>query len=300
MRSATTFEVGPTSACGASPCVLPAELFEGVLVGPVGSGEKLSLSRVLDGAYGSMVLFLCLNGTLEVGYGTLSRGDVLATHLDPDAAIDVRVAQSPLLGFAVCVDGARVLRDAEATLASFDVDLRALDAALVAAEGQTQTFGAPCDVTRAFSELEAACFAGSADGARRLRLVVLLGCVQEALLGVRRPARAGEAHARIARDAARYMREHFSEPLTIDVVAAACGTSPTVLKESFKEEYGLPVSEWLRRYRMLCAANLLVESKMSIADVSSAVGYANASKFARAFSECMGATPSVWRRRHAA
>ena len=100
----------------------------------------------------------------------------------------------------------------------------------------------------------------------------------------------------IARCARTLMRQNVESPLTIGELARRCQTSPTVLKESFRAEYGMPVHEWYRRFRMLRAADLLRVGSGSISDVARAVGYSNASKFAQAFSACMGATPSAWRR----
>lgn len=85
---------------------------------------------------------------------------------------------------------------------------------------------------------------------------------------------------------------------TIPELAQACGTSPTVLKEAFREEYGLPVYEWFRRRRMICAARLLVRTDLPVADVARAVGYANPSKFARAFADCLRMRPHEWRARY--
>lgn len=102
----------------------------------------------------------------------------------------------------------------------------------------------------------------------------------------------------IAQTARETVLSHLSSPLTIPELARECGTSPTVLKESFREEYGMPLYAWARRRRMIAAAKLLVQTRLSVAEIAHAVGYSNPSKFARAFSACLGMNPSAWRDRY--
>ena len=102
----------------------------------------------------------------------------------------------------------------------------------------------------------------------------------------------------IAQAARETILSHLADPPTIPELARECGTSPTVLKEAFREEYGMPLYAWTRRRRMIAAAKLIVQSRLSVAEVSRAAGYANPSKFARAFSACLGMTPSAWRDRY--
>ncbi|MBM6762169.1 helix-turn-helix domain-containing protein, partial [Megamonas hypermegale] len=77
-----------------------------------------------------------------------------------------------------------------------------------------------------------------------------------------------------------------------------CGTSPTVLKDAFRAEFGTSVYEWARRRRMIAAAKLLVRTSASVAEGARAVGYANPAKFARAFEACLRMSPSAFRARY--
>ena len=173
------------------------------------------------------------------------------------------------------------------------MDLAELVAATAAAGPVTDAAGSA--VSRAFLDLAVGA-RGEGVAALKLRCVEALRCLCEA----RRQAvgtRCGPVtRAEIARCARTLMRQNVESPLTIGELALRCQTSPTVLKESFRAEYGMPVHEWYRRFRMLRAADLLRVGSGSISDVARAVGYSNASKFAQAFSACMGATPSAWRR----
>ena len=123
-----------------------------------------------------------------------------------------------------------------------------------------------------------------------LRVRELLRRVDGEAGPVRHAARRGVAFR--AREA---MGSSIAEPLTIPELAEVCSTSPTVLKEAFRDEFGVPVYEWYRRLRMLRASEMLGAGAAAVAGVAAEVGYSNASKFARAFADCMGVSPSVYR-----
>ena len=105
-------------------------------------------------------------------------------------------------------------------------------------------------------------------------------------------------HTQIANMAKELMMDSVSDPRTIPNLARECGTSPTVLKQAFRETFGIPVYTWYREYRMQLAAAMLTNTSMAVADIAVAVGYSNPSKFSHAFNDCMGCTPRAWRQSH--
>ncbi len=108
--------------------------------------------------------------------------------------------------------------------------------------------------------------------------------------------RTADRHIAIAYKAYNEMTCDLTRQLTITELAQRCGTSPTVLKEAFKESFGMPIYSWFRAYRMQKACELLSsDSHRSVASISAEVGYANPSKFAKAFSDYTGKTPRAWR-----
>ena len=200
----------------------------------------------------------------------------------------VRPQEGPFQGVALMASMDAVAPGAAATLAGFDVDLAELVAATAAAGPVTDAAGSA--VSRAFLDLAVGA-RGEGVAALKLRCVEALRCLCEARHQAAYARRGPVTRAEIARCARTLMRQNVESPLTIGELARRCQTSPTVLKESFRA-----VHEWYRRFRMLRAADLLRVGSGSISDVARAVGYSNASKFAQAFSACMGATPSAWRR----
>ena len=111
--------------------------------------------------------------------------------------------------------------------------------------------------------------------------------------------RTADKHMAIAYKAYNEMTRDLTTQLTITDLAQICNTSPTVLKEAFKESFGMPIYTWFRAYRVQKACELLsTDRSRSVASVSAEVGYANPSKFAKAFSDCTGTTPRAWRSQH--
>ena len=103
------------------------------------------------------------------------------------------------------------------------------------------------------------------------------------------------SHVELAYRAQRIMMGNLQTPVTITTLATRCGTSATVLKEAFRETFGEPIYQWYRTYRIKLAAETLKTTDLTIAEVASSVGYANPSKFTKAFADTMGKTPRAWR-----
>lgn len=252
--------------------------------------DACGLEALLAEPAGALVAVCCVRGQAELALpaaASLSCGEVLSL-VAPGAGEKCRVRpqEGPFQGVAIMASTDAVAPGAAATLAGFDVDLAELVAATAAAGSA---------VSRAFLDLAVGA-RGEGVAALKLRCVEALRCLCEARRQAVGTRRGPATRAEIARCARTLMRQNVESPLTIGELALRCQTSPTVLKESFRAEYGMPVHEWYRRFRMLRAADLLCVGSGSISDVARAVGYSNASKFAQAFSACMGATPSAWRR----
>ena len=79
-------------------------------------------------------------------------------------------------------------------------------------------------------------------------------------------------------------------------LAARFSVSETSLKNYFRAVYGVGYAEFQREQRMNRAAQLLREEKLSVAEITEAVGYTNPSRFAKAFREHFGVSPLEYRR----
>jgi AraC-like DNA-binding protein len=106
--------------------------------------------------------------------------------------------------------------------------------------------------------------------------------------------------ADLAQQALERLARQYRKPPLFDDLAAELGTNPNKLKASFKSAFGITMAEYCLERRIREAQQLLLEGKLSMADVADRVGYAHQSNFAAAFSGHMGMSPREYRRHRGA
>lgn len=92
-----------------------------------------------------------------------------------------------------------------------------------------------------------------------------------------------------------YIYDHFSEELSIDMLARLVYMAPSYLSAVFKKETGQNLSKFIKEYRMEKAKDMLENTHMKIVNVSEAVGYPNVSYFCQSFREYYGVSPQKFR-----
>lgn len=100
--------------------------------------------------------------------------------------------------------------------------------------------------------------------------------------------------------ALRLMHARYAEPWTLERLAASVSMSRSAFAARFAELVGEPPLQYLARWRMTRAEQLLREG-VSVARVAEQVGYANPVAFSKAFARLRGMGPGTVRRmqRHA-
>lgn len=101
----------------------------------------------------------------------------------------------------------------------------------------------------------------------------------------------------LVQEAMRYVEENYDRHVRAEELAAALNVSLEQVRRSVRLMYGQPLAQWVRVYKMRLAAQMLCETDRTVADVASAFGYDNSSKFARAFRQALGVSPMVYRRK---
>jgi AraC-like DNA-binding protein len=84
---------------------------------------------------------------------------------------------------------------------------------------------------------------------------------------------------------------------SLDALAEEAGLSRSALAERFSSLVGEPPMQYLARWRMQVAAELLTTTHDGIAGIAARVGYASEAAFNRAFKKLVGVPPATWRRR---
>ena len=93
-----------------------------------------------------------------------------------------------------------------------------------------------------------------------------------------------------------YIREHYSENLTLKYVANNFYINPNYLSQQFKEKTGENFSNFLRRIKIEEAAKMIGEKHLSIEEAAESVGY-NTTYFIKAFKRETGLTITEFRKR---
>ncbi|MDM0075099.1 AraC family transcriptional regulator [Variovorax sp. J2P1-59] len=92
------------------------------------------------------------------------------------------------------------------------------------------------------------------------------------------------------------MHEDPARPWTLESLAREAGTSRSVLAEKFAFYVGQPPIQYLGKWRMALASNLLRRSALSMMHIALEVGYETDTAFSRAFKREFGMPPASWRR----
>lgn len=87
-------------------------------------------------------------------------------------------------------------------------------------------------------------------------------------------------------------------PWTVEDLAKRVGLSRSALGERFSLLVGQPPMQYLMRWRLQLAADLLLSTQLTISAIASKVGYESEAAFSRAFKRDFGAAPATWRLRN--
>ena len=96
--------------------------------------------------------------------------------------------------------------------------------------------------------------------------------------------------------AARYISDHYMEPISAADIASAAGFSPNYLSKRFREAAGIGVHEYLMFVRLQHAALDLVSTSDSITEIALRSGFSDSNYFKDAFKKKYGITPSAYRK----
>lgn len=92
------------------------------------------------------------------------------------------------------------------------------------------------------------------------------------------------------------MHERPSQDWTVAALAKEVNSSRTVLAERFATLVGVPPMQYLTRWRVVLAANLLRGGERNLGRIAEKVGYDSEAAFNRAFKRQFGVPPGAWRR----
>jgi transcriptional regulator GlxA family with amidase domain len=90
----------------------------------------------------------------------------------------------------------------------------------------------------------------------------------------------------------RYIEDHYSERITVKMMAKIAGLNPTYFGLLFQKEMGVTFNRWLMQTRVKKAEDMLALGNKKLGDIAYACGFTDASHFNKQFKLAKGYSPS--------
>lgn len=100
------------------------------------------------------------------------------------------------------------------------------------------------------------------------------------------------------KEAISFIGQNYSLPITVEDMAQRCNLDRSYFGKIFKETIGQSPQEFLIRFRMSKAAELLTTTDTSIGNISIQVGYPDQLHFSRAFKKIYHISPRAYRQKN--
>ena len=92
-----------------------------------------------------------------------------------------------------------------------------------------------------------------------------------------------------------FVEAHYQQDISMQDAAAALRYSDAYFCKLFKQCFKVNFSAYLNQYRVDKACQLMQDPRLSLREVATACGYADANYFTRVFKRLTGQTPSEYR-----
>lgn len=94
-----------------------------------------------------------------------------------------------------------------------------------------------------------------------------------------------------------YMKEHYREELSLEALAEVFGYAPAYISRMFQKYAGINYKDYMQAIRTEHGYRQLVETDMTISDISMENGFPNNKAFSKAFYKKYGIMPAEFRKR---
>lgn len=100
----------------------------------------------------------------------------------------------------------------------------------------------------------------------------------------------------VARQAVRYLQEHYARPVTSRELSRVVGVSERHLRACLQQTLGQSPPRYLMHYRVDRAKDLIGHREFALKDVAVRTGFKSIHHFTRTFTRLAGLSPAAWRR----
>lgn len=102
----------------------------------------------------------------------------------------------------------------------------------------------------------------------------------------------------IYRKALQYIKEHYTEGITVADVSKHINYSESYFGYAFKKKYKMTVSQYVRELQLAKSKDLLENTSFSVSSVASYVGFDDFNYFSALFKKHFGLSPKEYRKKH--
>ena len=95
-----------------------------------------------------------------------------------------------------------------------------------------------------------------------------------------------------------YICDNLHNDITLEMLSNLTRLNPSYLSRLFKSEAGVGINQYIQGKRIETAANMLIYTDYTIADISSTLAFADQSYFGQIFKKYHGMTPREYRKKN--
>ena len=93
-----------------------------------------------------------------------------------------------------------------------------------------------------------------------------------------------------------YIDSHYGGNITMNDLSAVTGLSPDYMTRKFKAALHMTPSEYVRKFRIARAMELLCTTSLPVSEIASRTGFSDVSLFSRVFKQSVGLPPASYRK----
>ena len=97
------------------------------------------------------------------------------------------------------------------------------------------------------------------------------------------------------REAINYIERNYTQSITVEDIAAWCNLHRSYLGKIFKDVMNTTIQDFLIKYRLNKACEMMKNKDMKLKDIAEANGYPNQFYFSKMFKKEYEMTPREWR-----
>ena len=102
----------------------------------------------------------------------------------------------------------------------------------------------------------------------------------------------------VYRKALQYIKERYTEGITVADVSGHIGYSESYFGYAFKKKYKMSINQYVRELQLAKSKDLLENTSFSVSSVASYVGFDDSNYFSALFKKYFGLSPKEYRKKH--